>query len=140
MNRKRRTEILINGSKDLSRTLAAQIEGKYDVKIVEEPNNGLVMIKMREGSKKSLFYLGEVLVTEAKVQIEGQLGIGIVKGIDLDLAYWLAVVDAAYNADLEEIESWEKILEEEEIKINNEVVKLQSKVLMTKVNFETMNE
>jgi alpha-D-ribose 1-methylphosphonate 5-triphosphate synthase subunit PhnG len=116
-----------------------EISEKYEVKIIEEPNNGLVMTKMREEAQKSLFYLGEILVTEAKVQINGKLGIGIVRGNETELSYWLAVIDAAYNADLEETKSWQKLLEDEEKRIDEEMRKYNSRVLMTKVNFDTMD-
>jgi alpha-D-ribose 1-methylphosphonate 5-triphosphate synthase subunit PhnG len=138
MNRKRRTEILINGSSEVAKRLCEEIESRYDVKIVEEPNYGLVMIKMREGAKKSLFYLGEILVTEAKVEVNGKLGIGIVSGNNEMLSYWLAVIDAAYNAEVEEAIGWEEILIYEEINIDEELRKEQAKILMTKVNFDTM--
>ena len=65
MNRKRRTEILIRGDRKVSKMIAEEIKQLCEVKIVNEPDNGLVMIKMRECAKKQLFYLGEVLVTEA---------------------------------------------------------------------------
>lgn len=139
MNRRRRTEILIKGSKDIAEKMFTEINEKYDVKIIEEPNSGLVMIKMREQAQKSLFYLGEVFVTEAKVQINDKLGIGIVSGIQSELAYWLAVVDAAYNANLEETKAWEKILEQEEKNVNEETRNYQSQILKTRVNFETMD-
>lgn len=140
MNRKRRTEILIKGSNEIAKKLCSEIDKKYTVKIVEEPNYGLVMVKMRESAKKTLFYMGEVLVTEAKILIEGKLGIGIVSGNNIELAYWLGVIDAAYNADLEETKGWEKILNCEEIKIKEEMKKKQAKILMTKVNFENMSD
>ena len=69
MNRRRRTEILIKDNKDLATKLANEIKEKYEIKSIEEHNNGLVMIKMRETSKRELFYLGEVLVTESKVYV-----------------------------------------------------------------------
>ena len=116
-----------------------EISEKYEVKIIEEPNSGLVMTKMREEAQKSLFYLGEVLVTEAKVQISGKLGIGIVRGNETELSYWLAVIDAAYNADLEETKDWQKLLEDEEKRIDEEMRKYNSRVLKTKVNFATMD-
>ncbi len=139
MNRRRRTEILIKGSAEIAKKMFIEISEKYEVKIIEEPNNGLVMTKMREEAQKSLFYLGEVLVTEAKVQINGKLGIGIVRGNETELSYWLAVIDAAYNADLEETKSWQKLLEDEEKRINEEMRKYNSRVLKTKVNFATMD-
>ncbi|MGH4051633.1 MAG: phosphonate C-P lyase system protein PhnG [Clostridium sp.] len=140
MNRKRRTEILIKGSNEIAKSLCSEIDKKYTVKIVEEPNYGLVMVKMRESAKKTLFYMGEVLVTEAKILIEGKLGIGIVSGNNIELAYWLGVIDAAYNADLEETKGWKKILTCEEINIKEEMKKKQANILMTKVNFENMSD
>ena len=139
MNRRRRTKILIKGSLEISRRFAEEIENLYPLRIIEEPNNGLVMVKMREGAQKSLFYLGEVLVTETKVQINEKLGIGIVSGNKPELSYWLAVIDAAYNAELEVTEHWKDILEQEEIRIAEDTRKYESKVLMTKVDFDTMD-
>jgi alpha-D-ribose 1-methylphosphonate 5-triphosphate synthase subunit PhnG len=139
MNRRRRTEILIKGSMEIAKKMFMEISQKYEVKIIEEPNSGLVMIKMREEAQKSLFYLGEILVTEAKVQVNGKLGIGIARGNEDELSYWLAVIDAAYNANLEETKEWERLLENEEERINEQIIKYQSRVLETKVNFDTMN-
>ena len=109
MNRKRRTEILIRGRRKLSEKLSEEIKNKYEIKNVQDPENGLVMIKMRETAKKQLFYLGDVLVTEAKVSINGNLGLGIVNGDEEKLAYDLAVIDAAYNAELNETKMWDDL-------------------------------
>lgn len=79
MNRKKRTEILIKSNENVAKMLADSVREKYEIKVIEEPNQGLVMIKMRETAQKELFYLGEVLVTEAKVYVNGALGMGIVK-------------------------------------------------------------
>ncbi|MHB8125536.1 MAG: phosphonate C-P lyase system protein PhnG [Desulfitobacteriaceae bacterium] len=139
MIRKKRTEILIKGSFDVSVKLAQEIIAKYDVQTIEETNNGLVMVKVREGAKRSLFYLGEVFITESKVMINGSLGIGMVKGHEPELAYNLAIIDAAYNADLPEIKAWTTILLLEEDRLNQEYAVFKNKVLKTKVNFDTMD-
>lgn len=139
MKRRRRTEILIKGSMELARRLSEEIEEKYAIKVIEEPDNGLVMVKMREAAQKSLFYLGEVFVTEIKVQIKDKLGIGIVTGNNQELAYYLAVIDAACNAGLEETGNWEQQLLDEEINIQKKTEEVQGKILKTKVNFETMD-
>lgn len=139
MNRKRRTEILIKGSISVAKKLAEEIQNKYDVKVIEKPNYGLIMVKMREGAKKSLFYLGEVLVTETKVKINNKLGIGIVKGNNPDLSLYLSIIDAAYNLELKETKAFEDILLKEEEKINNANEKYKSKVLKSRVNFDTMD-
>lgn len=139
MDRKRRTRILIEDPSGLARKLSEEIEGKYDVKIIEEPNSGLVMLKMRENSKRALFYLGEVIVVEAKVEVEGKLGIGIVTGNNEELAYWLAVIDAAFNAELAETKTWEELLQQEAEELYASIAEESERILRTKVNFETMS-
>ncbi len=140
MKRRRRTEILVNGAKELAAQLAEEITRRYDVKTIEAPNHGLVMIKARETSKKSLFYIGEVFVTECKVQIHDAIGLGILKSDDRQHAYHLAVIDAAYQADLPETTGWtDRLLAAEAAWLDRRLA-AQRGVLQTKVNFETMDE
>lgn len=139
MNRRRRTEILIRGNKCLAKKLAEDIKNKYEVRSIEDPNNGLVMIKMRETAKRELFYLGEVLVTEAKVYVNGSLGLGIVAGDEYELANNLAIIDGAYKGNLEEIREWEELLLKEEELIKEKEKIETKKILETKVDFSTMN-
>lgn len=139
MRRRRRTEILINGSRELPEKLAASIERNYSINILSKPQEALVMVKMRENAKKSLFYLGEVLVTETKVQIGGSIGIGVIIGHDEEMSYWLAIIDAAYQSHLKDTEEWESILLEAERKIEAERKQKHAEILKTKVNFETMD-
>ena len=139
MKRKERTYVLVEGSSELCCTLCTQIEGKYQINIIEQPNNGLVMLKMRENSKRSLFYIGEVLVTECKVEINGVIGMGIINGIDEQKAYHLAVIDAAYNAALPEIDNWPELLAREKQLIDLARQQECARIFKTRVNFETMD-
>ncbi|NPV44119.1 MAG: phosphonate C-P lyase system protein PhnG [Firmicutes bacterium] len=139
MERKRRTAILVRGNQEIAKSLASEIINKYKVRVVQEPNSSLVMIKIRETSQKKIFYLGEVLVTECKVQIYDVLGIGIIQDYNPEMAYYLAVIDASYNADLEETKKWETILLREEKLIEDREKKETASILKTKVNFETMD-
>jgi len=140
VKRKKRTEILIKGRNEIAHALAGQIKVLYEIKVLEEPNFGLVMVKMRETAQKCLFYLGEVLVTECKVQINGFVGIGIATGNDKELAYNLSIIDAAYNAGLKETESWDAMLMQEEEAILRRAAASGNKIMKTRVNFETMNQ
>jgi alpha-D-ribose 1-methylphosphonate 5-triphosphate synthase subunit PhnG len=97
------------------------------------------MVKMRETAKNSLFYIGELLVTEAKVQIQGRMGIGIIAGDAPEAARELAIVDAAYNARLDETEGWEKLLVEEELRISRWKAEEAARIARTKVDFESMD-
>lgn len=139
MKRKKRTEILIKGSAGVSAKFAREILSLYDVVTIEESNNSLVMVKARESAQQSLFYLGEVLITECKVLINGSLGIGLVKGYEPLLAYNLAIIDAAYNGKLPETKEWTAVLLEEKERINKEYDTLMNKILKTKVNFANMD-
>lgn len=139
MNRKERTEILIKGNEELALKICGEILDKYKVEVVEEPNHGLVMIKMREWAKKSLFYMGEILVTEAKVYVEGNCGIGIVAGDKPKMAYDLAVIDGAYGANVPEIDKWDSLLLEEKENILKREELEAKKILKTKVDFSTMD-
>jgi alpha-D-ribose 1-methylphosphonate 5-triphosphate synthase subunit PhnG len=139
MKRKQRTEILINGSQKIAEEMAREIEQNYPVFVVKEPENGLVMMKIRETAHKSLFYLGEVMITECKVQIEETIGIGIVKGHQPKLAHNLAIIDAAFEANLPQTTRWVEVLKYEEKKIQDAQKARNQDVLKTKVNFETMD-
>lgn len=139
MKRRRRTEILIHGSQALAEKLAESIKQNYQIQVIQCPENGLVMLKMRETSQKSLFYPGEIFVTECKVQIGETIGIGIVAGAQPELAENLAVIDAAFEGQLPETDSWTCLLEEEERRICEQRAVANQAVLKTKVNFETMD-
>ncbi|MGG4180731.1 phosphonate C-P lyase system protein PhnG [Virgibacillus pantothenticus] len=139
MKRRRRTEILVQANTDLAKSLAYQIKQTYTYKEIVAPQYGLTMVKMRESAKKSLFYIGEMLVTEAKVEINEQIGIGVVQGMQDDLATNLAIIDAAYNAQLPETLAWEDVLLEAEADIHHKRAKQQAELMETKVSFETMD-
>jgi alpha-D-ribose 1-methylphosphonate 5-triphosphate synthase subunit PhnG len=139
MNRRRRTAILIDGSPSFAKDLAREIERNYAVRILSEPQHALTMIKLRETAKNSLFYLGEVLVTETKVQINNKIGIGIVVGNEEELSYELAVIDAAYQGALKETEGWTLLFKEEERRIHENKETRESAILKTKVDFEMMD-
>lgn len=139
MNRRQRTETLINSSSNLAAVLADEIKGRYVIDLMEEPNHGLVMVKVRETAKKSLFYLGEVLVTECKVQIAGKMGVGLIKGDEPEKAYDLAVIDAAYAAELVETAAWPAKLNMEHDLLKQAYAAEHAKVMRTKVDFETMD-
>jgi alpha-D-ribose 1-methylphosphonate 5-triphosphate synthase subunit PhnG len=139
MKRRRRTEILIQGNPILAQNFAEMIINKYECREIVAPQYGLTMIKMRESAKNSLFYIGEVLITEAKVEINQCIGIGIVVGIEDELAKHLAIIDAAYKANLPETELWKPQLIEAEKAIIKERAQEQAELFETKVNFETMD-
>jgi alpha-D-ribose 1-methylphosphonate 5-triphosphate synthase subunit PhnG len=139
VERSRRTRILIEGSAELRRELSLLVAARRTVASVDEPRGALVMVKARETAKNGLFYLGELLVTEAKVQIEGHIGLGIIAGDEPEAARELAIIDAAFNAGLEEASGWDPRLMEEEARIEAREADEAARIARTRVAFESMD-
>ncbi len=139
MKRKERTEVLVHCSEKFLRKLSDEVQANYEVVVLDEPSLSLAMVKVREGAQNSLFYLCEVLVSECRVQIEGSIGIGIIKGIEEDKAYCLALIDAAFTAGLGITEGWIPLIKEEREKQKLNRIKINSSIMKTKVNFESMD-
>ena len=78
--------------------IANKIKETEEITIVKEPEKVLTMIKMREPVKESLFYLGEVIVTEAAVSIGGTNGVAVLMGDDYEKTSSMAIIDAAFNS------------------------------------------
>lgn len=138
MKRAERTKLLIEVGRDIALQLAANINEHYEVEEISAPKEGLVMIKMRESAQKSLFYIGEVLVTETKVKIGNHYGVGLVKEADPELSKSLAVIDAAYNAALPETVAWTPYFETLAQRLSNLEQQTKRSIERTKVNFDTM--
>lgn len=140
ISRKHRTEILIREGGKLAAELANELRSQHDIRVLQKPSEGLVMIKLREDARNSVFYLGEVLVTEAKVQVESATGLGVVRGTNAELALDLAVLDAAWNAQLPICAGWDGRLQDVEKELTREAAIENGRRMATRVNFVSMQE
>ena len=138
MTRRERTEVLVEGDPALRRSLAATVRERYRTAPVEPPAPGLVMLRLRETAKRSLFFVGELLVTEARVEVEGRIGIGIVAGDRPEAAEELALIDGAFRAGVPEVAAWEALLAEEAGLLADRRSQEEARILATRVRFETM--
>lgn len=139
MIRKERTRILVHCSKEFLRQWAQYFEQQEQFHVIEEPKNALTMLRMRESAQHSLFYLGEVLVSETRVECRTVIGIGLIQGNELEKSYDLAVIDAACNAALPGVEELEKALAQEKQRQDAAYARHVSGILKTRVKFETMD-
>ena len=139
MKRKERCELLIHCRARFLSKWAKQMCEEAEMNLLEEPSTGLTMINMRESAKQSLFYLGEVLISEAKVECRGHIGIGMIVGNELQKAYDLAVIDAGYQAELAIILRFEQELMKEKKWIDEQRAIQNQNILKTRVSFETMD-
>lgn len=72
-----------------------------DIQVIKN-RTGLIMLPYTDSAGGATFHLGEVLVSEAQVQIGGGAqGYGLVTGRDLALAVGIALIDAAVQAGIE---------------------------------------
>lgn len=136
MEKRRLFKILSKADRAAVIDMAEIIKKINEVVIVKEPEKALTMIKMREPVKESLFYLGEVIVTEATVAINGVNGTAVTMGDDFDKTLSMAIIDAACNCNVFEDENVLLELEQEQI---SKEEKENAMFMKTMVNFNSMD-
>ena len=140
MKKREISAILSGASMEEVEEIAKKIEEDCDVEILKEPQKTLVMVKVRESIKRSLFYLGELLATECMVVVNGKKGCSVIAGDDDKKCLGVAVIDAAYNAGLDEKYNLTKSISVLKEKQEKERAKLNAQILKSKVNFNVMGE
>jgi len=137
MEKKRLSKVLAKADgKDIA-ALSAEIQKTHNPIIIKEPDKTLAMIKMREPVKQSLFYIGEVIVCEAVVEIDGTKGIAVTMGDDAKKTLDMAIIDAAVNKGI--FGDMDTLLELEKEQ-NDRVMRENAMHLKTMVNFESMDQ
>ena len=137
MDKKRLFRILSKADERTVSEISAKIREQSEIAIIKEPNKTLTMIKMREPVKESLFYIGEVMVCEAIVELDGVKGMAVTMGDNFEKTLDMAIIDAAFNKgvfhDDEVLLNLEKVQTELEQKEN-------AMHLKTMVNFTSMDQ
>ena len=137
MDKKRLSKILAKTDRRIVASLSADIQKTHRPVIVKEPDKTLTMIKMREPVKQSLFYIGEVIVCEATVEIDGVQGIAVLMGDDVEKTLDMAIIDGAINKGI--FVGMDTLLDLE--KEQNELVMRENAMhLKTMVNFESIDQ
>ncbi len=137
MDKKRLFRILSKADTGDVSAMAEKIKKRFSIVIIKEPNKTLAMIKMREPVKESLFYIGEVLVCEAIVELDGIKGIAVTMGDDLKKTLDMAIIDAAYNKGVFEDEAKLLNIEMKQIELEQ---KENAMHLKTMVSFSSMDQ
>jgi len=136
MDKKQLSRILARADRRCVAELSADIQKTYSPVIIKEPGKTLTMIKMREPVKESLFYLGEVIVCEAIVEIDGVKGVAVAMGDDTEKTLDMAIIDAAVNKGV--FTGMDKLIEFEKEQ-NDRIMRENSLHLKTMVNFQSMD-
>ncbi len=135
-DKKRLFRILAGATADEVAGLAENIRNTYTVTMIKEPAKTLAMIKLREPVKNSLFYIGEMIASEAVVMIDGTKGMAVTMGDDFGKVLNMAIIDAACNSGT--FTGTKRLLElEEQQKIRIE--KENAMHLNTQVSFHAMD-
>ena len=119
-------------------TLVLQTYPKGMVKVLSGPQRGLVMLRVRETVANSQFNAGEMLVTEVKLELDGQFGYGMVIGDCPRKAMAVALVDAAIRKAMPIAHQLEQELAQLHTQIVAQHVRLYEIAATTKVAFEVM--
>lgn len=136
VEKKRLFTILARANKELLLTLSRDIQSEHPITIIKEPGKTLAMIQMREPVKESLFYLGEVIVSEAVVELDGVKGMAVTMGDDTDKTLNMAIIDAAINRGVFTAMDTLMKLEEEQLDF---LMRENAMHLKTMVNFDSMD-
>ena len=104
---------------------------------VRGPEIGLVMVRGRAGGGGAPFNLGEATVSRASVRLEsGEVGHGYCLGRDMAKAEAIAVIDALFQRQPQDVES--QIIEPLRTLARNADAKRRDQSAATKVDFFTM--
>lgn len=136
MEKKRMFRILSRAQDAQVKELAEEIMGSHTVTVVKGPAKTLAMVKLREPVQESLFYLGEVIVCEAVVTVDGVRGMAVTMGDHFEKVLHMAVIDAACNREI--FTGQARLLELEEGQRRQEE-KENAMHLNTMVNFRSMD-
>lgn len=139
MDRKLWTRVFAKYGRQEAIDFFLKYKEELDFDIISGPSEGLVMVKTREHAKNTLFYMGEVLITETKIRHGSVVGTGLVKGSDNELSKAMAFIDLSikmeqFTTELNEILNTLKNVEA------NDIAEKTEKILQTKVSFEMMND
>lgn len=139
MNREERLSYLSLVSWQKIYPIEEKVSKKYKVEIIKK-NLGLIMTKAVDSVEEEVFYLGEVLVSEAMVEVEGNVGYACFLGKDIDKTVKGATIDSICCFDESFREEMDAVIEEEKSRWEKEREKEMGKILSTKVDFEEMAE
>lgn len=138
MEREKLGYLLQNTDKEKLMALVGDIVESSSVSILANPAQQTLMVPVLDPVTKKKFYSGEVLITQAIVDIDGHKGWGMVMDKKADLALAVAICDAAFSAGIKQNEISalaETAAEALRIKLQEEAKKVAS----TKVSFDMMS-
>jgi alpha-D-ribose 1-methylphosphonate 5-triphosphate synthase subunit PhnG len=131
-------EILAEGSFAVWLKLAEEIAKNHDIQVLRAPETCTMMLQAVDSVGQTPFYLGEVLMTEAAVELGGRIGYGFALEDEPERAVCIAVIDAALTAEVAESKYIREIIAAEAERITRHRRRENGLVAATRVNFAIM--
>jgi alpha-D-ribose 1-methylphosphonate 5-triphosphate synthase subunit PhnG len=122
------------------REIVEQIAAISRIQLLKPAGTSLLMMGVRESVQLTPFYLGEVLISQCVVTVDGITGYGFAMGEDLERAYQLGVLAAALRGRHELADKVEALIVEQTARLQQEECREYAAVLQTKVRFEPVEE
>jgi len=94
-----RTKLLSGLPAEQLKEWTEPLERNGQVQMMKAPGLSLVMMRAVAPVTSETFNVGEVLISECTVSLNGRLGYGAVLGRDLEKARALALMDALFHSD-----------------------------------------
>lgn len=128
-------EILAESDFSVWEDMASRLASSYKIKIIQEPETFLVMMPAQDSVEQSKFYLGEVLITEAVVEIHGTPGYGFAMEDNPAQALAYAIINAALAHGIPEAEEIQNIMSQQEAILESQKRQEERMIASTRVNF-----
>jgi alpha-D-ribose 1-methylphosphonate 5-triphosphate synthase subunit PhnG len=123
---------------ELARPLASHWPG-LAVRILRQPETGLVMLRGRIGGDGAAFNLGEATMSRAVVELDtGELGYGQVLGRDTGHARLAAICDALFQREADRAQLEAECLQPIRTRLDAERARTAAETAATKVDFFTL--
>jgi alpha-D-ribose 1-methylphosphonate 5-triphosphate synthase subunit PhnG len=117
-----------------------EMEPICTVQVIRQPAIATTMIRAEDSVEGQPFYLGEALITESEVNVDGQPGFGICLGDEPVRSYCIAFVDALLQLADARGERVNAFLKEQEQLIAAKVLGEHKQIQRTRVDFKLMEE
>ncbi len=131
-------DVLTQGDFALWQELARGIAGRHEVKVVQNPDTCLVMMQALDSVGGTPFCLGEVLISEAAVTVNGIKGYGLALEDEPARVLCFAVINAALAARVPEEQEILGAIAAEKERLLRIQRREESFVAGTKVRFDIM--
>jgi phosphonate C-P lyase system protein PhnG len=117
-----------------------EMEQQCTVQVIRQPQVATTMIRAEDSVEGQKFYLGEALISECEVDVEGQPGYGLCLGDEPVRSYCIAVIDALLQLSDARLPKVNAFLSEQETLITAQVQSEYKHIQRTKVDFKLMEE